>query len=107
MQPPTLRRLRRIALWLIFDLSLASALLAFAAWADTSANVHTSATAGCYCGCAMSKTSAGCGKMCDLPKYASRRWAVTCVKPRASAPAETPNAQPHYPHASRAERASN
>jgi hypothetical protein len=103
----TLRRFRRLTLWVIFDLTLASGLLAFAAWADTSANRHPFAVGGCYCACSMSNTSAGCAKMCDLPKYAARRWAVTCLKPHASVPAETPNAQPHLPHSSRTERASN
>ncbi|MGB7847137.1 MAG: hypothetical protein WBL63_16090 [Candidatus Acidiferrum sp.] len=55
----------------------------------------------------MSRTSAGCGKMCELPKYASRWWAVTCAKPRASAPVETPDAGPHVPHPGRSERANN
>ncbi|MGB9434490.1 MAG: hypothetical protein WBQ89_19765, partial [Candidatus Acidiferrum sp.] len=82
-------------------------LLAFAAWADTSSKQLQPSVSGCYCGCALSKTSVGCWKVCDLPKFASRRWAVTCSKPRASVPVETPNAQPHLPHPSRAERASN
>jgi hypothetical protein len=100
-------RLRRIGLWLALDLLLAMCLLGFAAWADTSARFHQPAAATCYCGCGMSKTAAGCGKMCDLPKFAARRWAVTCSKPHVKVPIETPNAQPHLPHRSRAERASN
>jgi hypothetical protein len=107
MRPPTVRRLRHIILWVIFDLTLALGLLAFAAWADTSSRLHQPAVIGCYCGCAMAKTTAGCAKMCDLPKYATRRWAITCAKPHVTAPTETPNAQPHLPHASHAERASN
>jgi hypothetical protein len=107
MRPPTLWRLRRITLWVIFDLGLACGLLAIAAWADTSAKLHQPASVGCYCGCGMSKSSVGCAKMCDLPKYATRRWAVTCVKPHASTPEETHDAQPHLPHPPHAERASN
>jgi len=87
-------------------LLLAAALLGFAAWADTSAKLHQP-VGGCYCGCAMSKTAAGCSKICDLPKFAARRWAVTCAKPRARAPEETPNAHPHLRYNSRSERASN
>ena len=107
MKSPFLSRLRRIGLWVALDLLLASALLGFAAWADTSTRVHQPAVGTCYCGCAMSKSAVGCSKMCDLPKFATRHWAITCAKPRASTPPETPNAQPHLPHRSRAERASN
>ena len=63
--------------------------------------------AGCYCGCAQSKTSAGCTKMCELPKYASRWWAVTCAKPHMTTPTEKSGAGPRLPHPGRAERASN
>lgn len=107
MKVSFLLRLRRFTLWLVFDLLLASGLLAFSAWADTSSHLHHPPVGGCYCGCAMAKTSAGCGKMCDLPKFASRRWAVTCSKPHATANMETPEAQPHLPHPPHAERASN
>jgi hypothetical protein len=107
MRASSLNRLHRLALWLALDLLLAAALLAFSVWADTSTRVRNVPTGGCYCGCNLSKTSAGCGKMCELPKYASRWWAVTCTKPHAKDPAETPNARPHLPHPSRSERASN
>ena len=107
MKAPTLLRVRRLALWLVLELLLAIVLLAISAWADSSATMRRVPAGGCYCGCGPSKTSAGCSKMCDLPKYALRRWAVTCAKPHASAPAETPGAGPHLPHHTRAERASN
>jgi hypothetical protein len=107
MRASSLWRLRRLALWLSLDLFLAAAVLALSVMADSSAKVRSVPAGGCYCGCALSKTSAGCGKMCELPKYASRPWAVTCVKPRASAPIETPDARPHLPHLPRNERASN
>jgi hypothetical protein len=99
--------LPRIGLWVALDLLLATCLLAFAAWADTSTKFQKPSVATCYCGCNMSKTAGGCGKMCDLPKFAARRWAVTCAKPHVTVPVETPNAQPHLPHHSRTERASN
>jgi len=107
MKVSFLLRLRRLTLWLVFDLVLASGLLTFAAWAVTSSRIHQPSVGGCYCGCAMAKTAAGCGKMCDLPKFASRRWAVTCSKPHATANMETPEARPHLPHPPHAERASN
>jgi len=89
------------------DFALFAGALALSAFADTSGTFHKSNVTRCYCNCSMSKTGAGCAKMCELPKYASRWWAVSCAKPRAQAPAETPGAGPHYPHAPRAERASN
>jgi hypothetical protein len=102
-----LRRLRRLAIWAILDLALFAGALALSTSADTRGQLRKPKSAGCYCSCAQSKTSAGCTRMCELPKYASRWWAVSCAKPRAQAPAETPGAGPHYPRAPRAERASN
>ena len=102
-----LRRLRRLAVWVTLDLALFATALALSTSADTSGQLRKPKTTGCYCNCAQSKTSAGCAKMCELPKYASKWWAVNCGKPRAQAPVETPGAGPHYPHAPRAERASN
>ncbi len=107
MHSSILRRLRRLAIWASLDLVLFAGALALSTSADTSGTVRKSNAAGCYCNCAMSKTAAGCTRMCELPKYASRWWAVSCAKPRAQAPAENPGAGPHYPHAPRAERASN
>ncbi|MGA3176737.1 MAG: hypothetical protein ABSE19_05260 [Candidatus Acidiferrum sp.] len=101
----SLHRLRRLATWVLLELILAAAVMAFSVWADTSGRVKETKPGGCYCGCAMSKTSAGCSKMCELPKYASRWWAVTCAKPRANAPAATPGAGPRLPRPARAERA--
>jgi hypothetical protein len=100
-----LSRLRRIAFWVALELLFAAALLGFTAWADTSAQLHRIPPCGCLCGCAMSKTAAGCSKMCDSPKYSTRRWAVTCRKQRVTAPVETPDADPRLPHPPRAERA--
>lgn len=100
-------RLRRIAIWLALDLVLFASLLAITGWADTSGRLREPEPGSCYCGCSHSKTSAGCIKMCELPKYASRWWAVSCSKPRPQSHVENPGAGPHYPRAPRAERASN
>jgi hypothetical protein len=43
--------------------------------------------------------------MCELPKYAKRWWATTCVKPRYKRPAEDSNAGPHLRHPDRAQHA--
>jgi len=107
MRANSRQRIRRIVLWLALDLAFASALLAFTAWADSSAKLRSAPSCGCYCGCGPSKTAGGCAKMCDLPKNAGHRWAVTCSKPRAKATTETPGAGPHLPRPSRTERASN
>jgi hypothetical protein len=107
MQASTFKRLRRVATWLLLDLFLATCLLGFSALADTSSSVRRVPAGTCYCGCAQAKASAGCARMCELPKYASRWWAVSCKKPRSNAPAETPDAGPRIPHPARSERASN
>ncbi len=105
MRATSLSRLRRIAFWVVLELVFAAALLGFTAWADTSTQLHGVPRCGCQCGCGMSKTSAGCSKICDSPKYATRRWAVTCGKPRVNTPIETPDAGPRLPHAPHSERA--
>ncbi len=107
MRASSSRRLRRFGIWVLLELLVAAGLLVFAALADTTPGMHKPSTVGCYCGCAMAKTATGCAKVCDLPKFAARRWAITCTKPHASAPTESPNAQPHLPHYSKSERASN
>ena len=106
MQSSSFKRVRRVAIWLLLDLLMAAGLLGFSAWADTSSSLRRVPTGSCYCGCSQSKTSVGCAKMCELPKYASRWWAVTCKKPRSNAPAEAPGAGPRVPHPARSERAS-
>jgi hypothetical protein len=102
-----MKRLRRILLWIGLDLLFAVGFLGFTVWADSSAKVQAVPVQTCYCGCHSAKTAAGCGKMCELPKYASRRWAVTCAKPRVKPPQEDPNAGPRFPRPGRSERASN
>jgi len=107
MTSPVFRRIQRLAIWVLLDLALFAGALALSTSADTRGQLAKATPAGCYCACAHSKTSAGCAKMCELPKYASRWWAVSCSKPRVQPPVDTPGAGPHYPHKPRAERASN
>jgi len=106
MSSSSSKRIRRHATWVLLELILAVAVMTFSVWADTSGRAKEHKP-GCYCGCGMSKTTAGCSKMCELPKYASRWWAVTCAKPRANPPAESPGAGPRLPRPARAERAAN
>ena len=73
MKSPLLHRLRRLAIWATLDLLLFAGALAFSTSADTRGQLRKTRVEGCYCGCAQSKTSAGCTKMCEIPKYASRR----------------------------------
>jgi hypothetical protein len=46
------------------------------------------ATPFCYCHCAYESGMKHCTKMCELPQYQSRWWAVSCHKknPTASLP---------------------
>ena len=86
--------------------AIASALLASAVpislLADTSSRLRTVPAGTCYCCCGDSHATAGCVKMCELPKYASRWWATTCVKPRVHRPANDSNAGPHIRRPDRA-----
>lgn len=107
MKPSFTRRLPRLALWLLAEFLILVAALTVSVLADTSGRVRKITPGGCYCGCAQSKTSAGCTKMCELPQYASRWWAVSCTKPHMKTPAEKSGAGPHVPHPGRAERAAN
>jgi hypothetical protein len=101
------QRLCRLALWLFAEFLILIVALTFSVLADTSGRVRQSTPAGCYCGCAQSKTSAGCAKLCELPKYASRWWAVSCAKPHMNTPTEKSGAGPRVPRPGRAERAAN
>src|SRR6516162_1990705 len=107
MRVPFAKRVRRFVAWVLFELMVVAGVTAISVWADTNGRVKKVDAGGCYCGCAQSKTSAGCTKMCELPKYASRWWAVTCTKPRTTAPSESPGAGPRLSHPPRAERAAN
>src|ERR1700680_1839274 len=105
MTSPLLLRLRRLAIWTALDLALFAGALALSTSADNRGQLGKTSVGGCYCGCAQSKTAAGCTKMCELPKYASRWWAVSCAKPRQQPPVENPGAHPRLPHPDRAEHA--
>jgi hypothetical protein len=37
-------------------------------------------TALCYCHCAYESAAKHCTKMCELPQYQGRWWAITCQK---------------------------
>jgi hypothetical protein len=45
--------------------------------------------------------------MCEMPKYAAKRWATTCAKPRFKRPVENRDAGPRFEHPGRNERAQN
>ena len=109
MKTSLLHRARRIAIWLALELTVVAVVLAFSVWADSPARLPQPKVTRCYCGCAESKASGGCSKMCELPKYASRWWAINCAKPRTPTrtPGEDPGAGPRLPHPAKAERASN
>jgi hypothetical protein len=107
MAAPSTQRLLRFAAWIVLEFLFLLVVAGFSVWADTSSSVRKVSAGGCYCGCAQSKTSAGCGKMCELPKYASRWWAVSCAKPRSKSTTTNPGTGPHFPHPPKAERASN
>src|SRR5437667_12856152 len=74
-------------------------------FADTSAMVRSVPRGGCYCHCAEAHMQAGCVKMCDSKRYASRWWAKRCAKPHMQTPANNSNAGPRFPHPGRAELA--
>jgi hypothetical protein len=73
--------------------------------ADTRTDLRAASAETCYCHCAESKAHRGCVKMCELPKYAAKRWATTCAKPRIKIPVENQDAGPRFPHPGRNERA--
>lgn len=73
--------------------------------ADTPGELRAAAVGTCYCHCADAGAHRSCVKMCELPKYAARRWAVTCAKPRMKLPVENRDAGPRFEHPGRKERA--
>jgi hypothetical protein len=74
--------------------------------ANTTGALRHVTPAGCYCGCSQSQARAGCAKMCETPKRASRWGATTCAKPRIKLPKESPGIGPRFARSDRAERAS-
>jgi|GEM_PF-1469093 hypothetical protein len=83
------------------------ALLPLVALGDAPGALRKIPAGGCYCGCSKRRQMGDCIKLCQLPKYASRWWATSCVKPRIHKPAGNPDAGPRFPHPGRAERAGN
>ena len=73
--------------------------------ADTPTELRTATVATCYCRCAESSAHRSCVKMCETPKYAGRKWAKSCAKPRMKLPVENRDAGPRFPHPGRNERA--
>ncbi|SRR5579885_3568392 len=93
-------KVRKIVALLAMALACGAGLLA-----DTPSRIRYVDTGECYCRCAEGHTRVGCAKICELPKYAKRWWATTCVKPRYKRPAEDSNAGPHLHHPDRAQHA--
>jgi hypothetical protein len=70
-------------------ITLMSAIAAFPMFADTHAS--SSPAFHCYCMCEKSGGQACHMKMCDLPKYENRSWAMSCHKQNVlPAPATAP-----------------
>src|SRR5580692_148443 len=95
-----------------FGVAAASLLISFLAGslivsADTPGELRTAKVGTCYCRCAESNANTSCVKMCESPKYAARRWATTCAKPRMKLPVENRDAGPRFEHPGRNERAQN
>lgn len=106
MTPSPLRSAlwKKVILWTAFILGccLASSLILMA---DTPPARTSAAVSTCYCHCAGSTMHQGCVKLCELPKYASHPWAVTCAKPHEKIRIVSPDAGPRYEHPGRNERA--
>jgi len=85
----------------------AALLFAATAFADTPGSLRGGAYAtACACQCNEGSTHAGCSKVCDSPRRATRWGATTCAKPRLRKPVDNNGAGPRLPHPPRAERAS-
>jgi hypothetical protein len=50
------------------------------AWSDAGFPNPSATKKTCYCDCDMKAGAPMCGQMCDLPKYANRSWAVSCLR---------------------------
>ena len=74
-------------------------------FADTAARLRAAPSPGCYCRCAPARRLGSCVKICELPKYASRWWAVSCAKPHGRSAGDNHGAGPRLHHRDRAEHA--
>jgi len=100
---PVLKPRRRFSRGVLVGLTLL--VTSFSVQGDTRSAVGSRAVGVCYCHCGMSKARSGCAKICETPKYASRWWATSCVRPRRKPPVDNPGASPRLPHPDRAEHA--
>ncbi len=78
---------------------LITVLLSAMALATASANqrppqVQRRTSNFCYCQCQMRDNKRECTKMCELPKYEGRWWAVSCHKRQPVAPPKSPESRP-------------
>jgi hypothetical protein len=96
---------RRFPAGKFFGASLLLLLAAFTLAADTPSPSASAQAGDCYCHCSASHARMGCVKMCELKKYASRWWAVSCAKPRIKPPADKSGAGPRLPHPDHAQYA--
>jgi len=96
-----------LALWARCGIALVFALAAaMSLFANTPGLLRRASPPACYCKCSQSHARAGCVKMCEARKRATRWGASTCAKPRIKPPAENPGAGPRFSRSDRAERAS-
>lgn len=96
---------RKVPVWKLFCAGIALLAGTLAVFADTPGMIRSVTAGGCYCECDESHVRAGCAKMCDRKKYATRWWAKTCAKPHMQTPTDNSNAGPRFPHPNRAEHA--
>src|ERR1700760_807181 len=78
--------------------------LSSGAWADGAGGLAHRDRA-CYCHCGMSKSRGRWGRMCEMPKYASRWWATSCAVPKGKIAKDGAKAGPRFARPGRAERA--
>ena len=93
------------AVWKLFLPGVALLASSLSLFADTPARLHAAPSPGCYCRCAPARRLGTCVKMCEMPKYASRWWAVSCAKPHGRAAGDNRGAGPRLHHRDRAEHA--
>jgi hypothetical protein len=107
--PQISRGWQKRILWRLLLLGAALLAMTWSLLADTQRRLQAAQAPGCYCHCAASHSasqgSGSCVKMCELPKYAARWWAVSCKKPHGRSTGDNPGAGPHLHHADRAEHA--